>query len=65
MNRDTLYSSAVFDLTTLVTIVKPDPGKRLQRQLCVTASGRAAESRESQALQADKIALVGANRSTT
>jgi len=28
MNRDTLYSAGVFDLTTPVTIVKPDPGKR-------------------------------------
>ena len=30
MNRDTLYSVGVFDLTTPVTIVKPDPGKRYQ-----------------------------------
>jgi hypothetical protein len=30
MNRDTLYSAAVFDLSTPVTIVKPDPGKRFQ-----------------------------------
>ena len=30
MNRDTLYSAGVFDLTTPVTIVKPDPGKRFQ-----------------------------------
>jgi hypothetical protein len=30
MNRDTLYSIGVFDLTTPVTIVKPDHGKRYQ-----------------------------------
>jgi hypothetical protein len=30
MNRDTLYSSAVFDLTTPVTISKPDTGNRYQ-----------------------------------
>jgi hypothetical protein len=30
MNRDTLYSMGVFDLTTPVTIVKPDHGKRYQ-----------------------------------
>lgn len=30
MNRDTLYSAGVFDLTTPVTIVKPDHGKRYQ-----------------------------------
>jgi hypothetical protein len=30
MNRDTLYSAGVFDLTTPVTIVKPDPGERYQ-----------------------------------
>jgi len=30
MNRDTLYSAGVFDLTTPVTIVKPDRGKRYQ-----------------------------------
>ena len=30
MNRDTLYSAGVFDLSTPVTIVKPDPGKRFQ-----------------------------------
>ena len=30
MNRDTLYSAGVFDLTTPVTIVKPEHGKRYQ-----------------------------------
>ena len=30
MNRDTLYSLGVFDLTTPVTITKPDTGKRFQ-----------------------------------
>ncbi len=30
MNRDTLYSIAVFDLTTPVTITKPDTGGRFQ-----------------------------------
>ncbi len=30
MNRDTLYSFGVFDLTQPVTIVKPDTGKRFQ-----------------------------------
>lgn len=35
MNRDTLYSSAVFDLTTPVTIVKPDPGARFQSMLVI------------------------------
>ncbi|MEQ1718715.1 MAG: DUF1214 domain-containing protein [Hyphomicrobium sp.] len=30
MNRDTLYSVAVFDLASPVTIVKPDTGKRFQ-----------------------------------
>ena len=30
LNRDAPYSSAVFDLTTPVTIVKPDMGKRFQ-----------------------------------
>jgi len=30
MNRDTLYSSAVFDLTEPVTIIKPDSGDRFQ-----------------------------------
>ena len=35
MNRDTLYSSGVFDLTTPVTIVKPDPGRRFQSMLVI------------------------------
>ena len=30
MNRDTIYSFAIFDLTTPVTITKPDTGKRFQ-----------------------------------
>jgi hypothetical protein len=30
MNRDTLYSAGVFDLTTPVTIVKPERGNRYQ-----------------------------------
>ncbi len=30
MNRDTLYSFAVFDLTSPVTIIKPDTGDRFQ-----------------------------------
>jgi hypothetical protein len=30
MNRDTIYSFAVFDLTEPVTIIKPDTGKRFQ-----------------------------------
>jgi hypothetical protein len=30
MNRDTLYSFGVFDLTQPVTIIKPDAGKRFQ-----------------------------------
>jgi hypothetical protein len=30
MNRDTLYSFGVFDLTQPVTIIKPDSGKRFQ-----------------------------------
>ena len=30
MNRDTIYSFGVFDLTTPVTITKPDTGKRFQ-----------------------------------
>jgi hypothetical protein len=30
MNRDTIYSLGVFDLTTPLTIVKPDTGKRFQ-----------------------------------
>jgi hypothetical protein len=36
MNRDTLYSAGVFDLTTPVTIVKPDPGKRFQSMLVIS-----------------------------
>jgi len=35
MNRDTLYSAGVFDLTSPVTIVKPDPGGRFQSMLVV------------------------------
>lgn len=35
MNRDTLYSAGVFDLTTPVTIVKPDPGERFQSMLVI------------------------------
>jgi hypothetical protein len=35
MNRDTLYSAGVFDLTTPVTITKPDPGKRFQSMLVI------------------------------
>ena len=35
MNRDTLYSAGVFDLTAPVTIVKPDPGKRFQSMLVI------------------------------
>ena len=30
MNRDTIYSLGVFDLTTPITITKPDTGKRFQ-----------------------------------
>jgi hypothetical protein len=33
MNRDTPYSIGVFDLTTPLTIVKPDTGKRFQSML--------------------------------
>ncbi len=36
MNRDTLYSAGVFDLTKPVTIVKPDPGKRFQSMLVIS-----------------------------
>jgi len=36
MNRDTLYSFGVFDLTTPVTIVKPDPGKRFQSMMMIS-----------------------------
>jgi len=35
MNRDTLYSAGIFDLTAPVTIVKPDPGKRFQSMLVI------------------------------
>ena len=36
MNRDTLYSAAVFDLTEPVTVTKPDPGKRFQSMMVVS-----------------------------
>jgi len=36
MNRDTLYSAGVFDLTKPVTIVKPDPDKRFQSMLVIS-----------------------------
>lgn len=35
MNRDTLYSSAVFDLTTPVTITLPDAGDRFRSMLII------------------------------
>jgi len=35
MNRDTLYSVGIFDLTNPVTIIKPDPGKRFQSMMVV------------------------------
>ena len=35
MNRDTIYSFAVFDLTEPVTITKPDTGKRFQSMQAV------------------------------
>ncbi|MBI5363129.1 MAG: DUF1254 domain-containing protein [Planctomycetes bacterium] len=35
MNRDTLYSFGVFDLTQPVTIVKPETGKRFQSMLVI------------------------------
>ncbi|TDJ05602.1 MAG: DUF1254 domain-containing protein [Deltaproteobacteria bacterium] len=35
MNRDTLYSFAVFDLTSPVTITKPDTGDRFQSMMVV------------------------------
>ncbi|MCE2800441.1 MAG: DUF1254 domain-containing protein [Planctomycetaceae bacterium] len=35
MNRDTLFSFGVFDLTQPVTIVKPDTGKRFQSMLVI------------------------------
>ncbi len=36
MNRDTLYSIGVFDLTTPVTITKPDTGDRFQSLMVVS-----------------------------
>lgn len=36
MNRDTLYSAAVFDLSEPVTIVKPDGGGRFQSMLVIS-----------------------------
>ena len=36
MNRDTLYSSGVFDLATPVIIHKPDPGQRFQSMLVIS-----------------------------
>lgn len=36
MNRDTPYSFAIFDLTTPVTIIKPDVGKRFQSMLAIS-----------------------------
>jgi len=35
MNRDTLYSIGVFDLTTPVTITKPDTGDRFQSMMVI------------------------------
>jgi hypothetical protein len=35
MNRDTPYSAGIFDLTTPVTIVKPDTGSRFQSMLVI------------------------------
>jgi hypothetical protein len=35
MNRDTLYSLAILDLTSPVTVVKPDPGTRYQSLMAV------------------------------
>jgi len=35
VNRDTLYSYGVFDLTQPVTIIKPDSGKRFQSMLVI------------------------------
>ena len=35
MNRDTLYSAAIFDLTEPVTITKPDSGDRFQSMLII------------------------------
>lgn len=36
MNRDTLYSAAVFDLSSPVTISKPDSGTRFQSMLVIS-----------------------------
>ncbi len=36
MNRDTPYSAGIFDLTTPLTIVKPDTGKRFQSLLVIS-----------------------------
>lgn len=36
MNCDTPYSAGIFDLTTPVTIVKPDIGKRFQSMLVIS-----------------------------
>lgn len=35
MNRDTLYSAGLFDLTTPVTIIKPETGGRFQSMLVI------------------------------
>ena len=35
MNRDTLYSYGIFDLTTPITILKPDPGERFQSMIVI------------------------------
>ena len=35
MNRDTLYSIGIFDLTTPVTITKPDTGDRFQSMMVI------------------------------
>ena len=35
MNRDTLYSFAILDLTSPATIVKPDTGKRFQSMIVI------------------------------
>ena len=39
MNRDTLYSFGVFDLTTPVTITKPDTGDRFQSMQVINGDG--------------------------
>lgn len=36
MNRDTPYTAGIFDLTTPLTIVKPDTGKRFQSMLVIS-----------------------------